>query len=64
MTDTDILTRCPLCSSIDIKQHEGMIATTWKVTEPGAPTEEVELKVFVCRQCGRTFNEQEGRGEE
>ena len=26
--------------------------------------EEVTIKIFVCRQCGRTFNEMEGRGEE
>ena len=53
-----------LCRSIDVKQHNGMIATTWEVIKPGGPAEEVELKVFLCRQCGRTFNEMEGRGEE
>jgi hypothetical protein len=63
MSDTEILIPCPLCGSIDTKEQKGMVATTWKVVEPGCQSEEVELKIFVCRQCGRTFNEMEGRGE-
>ncbi len=64
MTDTEILIRCGFCGSVDIQEQEGMITRIWKVTEPGHSPEEVELKIFVCRQCGRTFNEMEGRGEE
>lgn len=62
MNDTEILIRCPLCGSIDVVEQKGMVATTWKVKEPGGQAEEVELKIYVCRQCGRTFNEMEERG--
>ena len=64
MSDTEILISCPLCSSIDLIEQKGMITTTWKVTKPGAPPEEIKLKLYVCGQCGRMFNEMEGRGEE
>jgi DNA-directed RNA polymerase subunit RPC12/RpoP len=59
MTDTDILIRCPLCGSIDVVEQKGMVTTTWKVMEPGKQAEVVEIKIYLCRQCGRTFNEME-----
>ena len=64
MTDTEILIKCPLCRSLVVNERKGMVATTWKIVEPGGQSEEVELKIFQCRQCDRMFNELEGRGEE
>ncbi len=59
MSDTEILNpvRCPLCGSIDVTERKAMYATSRKVVEPGKPAEEVELKVYVCGQCGRMCNE-------
>ena len=64
MVDTELIIHCPLCGSLSIVEQRGMYATTMKVEKPGDPPEEVELKIFLCCQCGRTFNELEGRREE
>ena len=63
MTDTAIHIRCPLCNSLEIMEQRGMFATTIQVDKPGDLPREIRLKVFVCGQCGRMFNELEGKGE-
>ena len=52
---------CPLCGAIDILEQRGMYATTIKCDKPSDSPREVKLKVYVCGQCGRMFNEGEGR---
>ncbi len=64
MSDTELLPRCPLCSSINVFEQKAMYASAMKAVEPGEPPEEVKLKLYVCGQCGRMFNEMEGKGEE
>jgi len=62
MTDTAILAQCPFCGSIDIKEQREVFTTTIRVDKPGAAPEKGEIKIYVCGQCGRTFNElEEGR---
>jgi transposase-like protein len=61
MTDTELLPRCPLCDSLDIIEKNGMVARTIRCDKPGDPPEEVELKIYVCQQCGRMFNEMEAQ---
>ncbi len=63
MTDTEILPRCPLCSSINVLEQTAMYASAMKAVEPGEPPKEVKLKLYICGQCGRMFNEREGKGE-
>jgi len=36
-----------------------MYATTIKCDKPGDTPQEVKLKMYVCGQCGRMFNELE-----
>lgn len=55
--ENEPLPRCPLCVSIDVTERKAMYARTMKIVKPGTPAEEVELKVYVCGQRGRMFNE-------
>ena len=64
MVDTELLPLCPLCGSVDVIEQKGMVGRTIRCDKPGDPPEKVELKVYACRYCGRTFNELEARGEE
>ena len=63
MTDTELLISCGFCGSVDVQEHKGMVATTFQVDKPGDLPREIRLKVYACGQCGRMFNEMEGRGE-
>ena len=61
MSDTESQIHCPLCGAIDILEQRGMYAKTIKCDKPGDSPEEVKLKVYVCGQCGRMFNEMEAQ---
>jgi rubrerythrin len=61
MTETEVLMTCPLCGAIDILEQQGMYTTTIKCDKPGDTPHEVKLKMYVCRQCGRMFNEMEAQ---
>ena len=61
MSDTKPLMTCPLCGAIDILEQRGMYATTIKCDKPGETPREVKLKMYVCGQCGRMFNEMESQ---
>jgi len=61
MSDTEPLMTCPLCGAIDILEQRGMYATTIKCDKPGDTPQEVKLKMYVCGQCGRMFNEMESQ---
>jgi len=59
MSDTEIHMTCPFCGSVDILEQQGMYATAIKCDKPGDVPQEVKLKIYVCGQCGRMFNEME-----
>jgi DNA-directed RNA polymerase subunit RPC12/RpoP len=61
MSDMKPLIYCPLCGAIDILEQRGMYAKTIKCDNPGDTPQEVKLKVYVCGQCGRMFNEMEAQ---
>jgi hypothetical protein len=59
MSDTETIMTCPLCGAIDILEQRGMYAKTIKCDKPGDTPQEIKLKMYVCGQCGRMFNEME-----
>jgi DNA-directed RNA polymerase subunit RPC12/RpoP len=61
MTDTEALMTCPLCGAVDILEQRGMYAKTIKCEKPGDTPREVKLRMYVCGQCGRMFNEMEAQ---
>jgi hypothetical protein len=61
MSDTEALMTCPLCGAIDIIVQRGIYAKTIKCDNPGDSPREEKLKMYVCGQCGRMFNEMEAR---
>ena len=61
MTDTETIITCPLCGAIDNHEQRGMYAATIKCDKPGETPREVKLKMYVCGQCGRMFNEMEAQ---
>ncbi len=62
MTDTDILIRCPWCSSTDVRELKGMYTRKWVSDGPESVPKDVMVQLFRCDQCGREF-EDEVRGE-
>jgi DNA-directed RNA polymerase subunit RPC12/RpoP len=61
MSDTETLIHCPLCGAKDILEQRGMFTTNIECEKPGDVPQEVKLKIYVCCQCGRMFNEIEAQ---
>ena len=52
------------CAGYKIIENQALIAKTMRVDKPGDVPREVELTMYTCLECGGTFNEMEGRGED
>lgn len=61
MTDTELLTRCSWCGSTDVRQIPGVYTRKWETQESGKGPVEKQLPVFRRGECGRLFNELEGK---
>ena len=60
MTDTELLVRCPWCAG-EAREIPELHKTGYKIELPGGAAVEVRYRVFRCKECGREFDERDGK---